>query len=104
MAHSLPFPPHSGHPLHVIATSIAELDCITELIHPYSEFCHYTQTFFFFFQPYQSHSQADPMPTQTLALDKGCFSHLPHLKHYLKHMAVFCLNTLDLIFLFTLHF
>lgn len=47
MVHSLPFPPHSGHPLHVIATSIAELDCIAELIHLYSEFCHYAQTFFF---------------------------------------------------------
>lgn len=54
MAHSLPFPPHSGHPFHVIATSIAELDCIAELIHPYSEFCHYAQTFFFFFSSHTS--------------------------------------------------
>lgn len=36
------------------------------------------------------------MAMQTLALDKGCFS---HQQHHFKHMLGSCLNSLDLTFL-----
>lgn len=87
-----PFP--SGHPLHVVATSIAELNCTAELIQLYKK-C-FVVMHKFIFQPYQSHSQVHPMATQALALDKGCFS---HQQHHLKHMLGSCLNSLDLTFL-----
>lgn len=60
--------------------------------------------FFFFFSSHTSPIVKLILCPHKLLLWTRAVFHLPDLKHHLKHMAGFCLNTLDLIFLFPLHF
>lgn len=84
----------SCDPLQVVATSTAELNCAAELIQLYKKSSAVMQKFIF--QPYHSHRGVYPLATQTLALDKGCFS---HQQYHLKHMFGSCLRSLELTFL-----